>query len=405
MVVFVLLSWPLAACGLGGSQVRVHDVRATPPSKIAVLVSVRDADGPVSHLDAEAFRIQENDVELDPALNPVALGEPSSMQSEVIVVVDAGESAVRPLLVRGLHHLANKLRPSTHLKFYAFQGDARLVPLGELEARPDAELEAGADGETDTPSLDFSSLLSLPSDNAVNLRGALLEGLRELERTRTGDLPFRGALVVVALGPDTAGSVQAKSVWEELDRHSHLLYIAKPEGMELEFDHRAELVVETSSDDLPMRLMDLSMAVRDDLEATYLLEYCSKARAGQRKLSIRVTYDGPDGSPRGGLGRAASAFDAAQFRAGCVLEDDPSPSPLPSPEEASARAGTPDDARNDGSAPSSDPPADAPQAASAPPAARRVPKPAPKKATTPPRQGTGDGAPPVVAPPAGDNYR
>jgi hypothetical protein len=377
-----LLSFFALGCGLTSStRVRVADVRTQPPAEVELVVSVHDAEGPVQYLDETSFFVAENDVELDPELGPVSFGDPSEIATEVVILVDTSsvnEPEIQKGLARGLVHLVEKLKGVGRTELLSFQG----------EAEPRARLVVTSD--SDPP--DVLPLLQGSGDNARNLNGAVVMGIDALAESARQRTPYFGMLVIITFGSDTAGRVSNQDLWKKVDSNHFPVYSAVPEGVSVDNFDDVERV-EFTREDLPQRLMDLGMMVRSELEALYLVRYCSSARSGQRTLAVRVHYEGSDGTPRGGRASAAKSIDTSHFAAGCKIERAKSSHNDDTLAEVPVDEAPPEEDLAPGSS--------SPPAAHAGKAARTQPKAAHPKAKRP-RTPT---EPPVVAPPSGEDYR
>jgi len=334
----------------------------------------------VTYLDESSFFVAENDVELDPAQHPLALGDPAEISTDVLILIDTtkkNDPQFRKGLERGLSHLLEKLGKARRVRVLGFDG--RAEPSFRSEISPGSSTpELGSFGDAE-------------ADNARNLNGALATGFDELNQAAPSEGPSFGILVVVSFGPDTAGRLPNQELWKKLDSNDFPIYSAVPADVSV--DHFGEVErIEFTAEDLPMRLMDLGMALRAQLESLYLLRYCSSARSGSRALAVRVHYEGTDGSPRGARARARKSIEASAFRAGCQLTPTNAngesllaeTAPAPTEVEETATEAKPE--------PSPTPLA--PPTASTPKA--KPPRPPPRSS---------DPKAPVVAPPSGEDYR
>jgi hypothetical protein len=382
-----------SGCGLtAGPKVRLLSAHTAPPAEVKLVVSVHDSEGAVSYLDATSFAVQENDVELDPAESPVSLGDPREITVETLVVFDeskARDPVLRRGLERGLEHIVESLTPHSRVVLLGYRGDERLHPRGQFERSPSPPPDGGV------------HIAPEAYDNARNLNGAVLEALNRIEDGRRKNTRYQAVLVVIAFGADTSGRVTAETLRQKAMPDWNALFGAEPEAAPLNVLDGADGIVKFTSEDLAMRLLDLATLVRNHLSSTYLIRYCSSARAGTRKISVRVHYEGRDGTARGGLVSTRDPLDVSQFRAGCQIGAPPSSSS----KQGSARLF--EESESTERAQETEIPAPHP-AASTEAARETEPPPSsqvhPSRAGRPPRR-EAPSPPAIIAPPSGENYR
>lgn len=380
-----LLLWNLPACGmLSGVSVRASQAHTKAPSRVTVLVQVEQSGEPIDYLDRSSFRLYETDVLVDGKsvglrLDPLHEGA----VSHAVLLVDMSEAkdlSLRKGLARGIHHFVDKVSSTQAVTVLLFDGGSDLRKLGRFEKRdgPMAH-EIVLDG-------------FVPQDPSRNLHGAVVDAMHVLtaelkvDEQETDGKARIGTLAVVAFGPDLSGRKSEADVSAAMHSQTadHLLLRASAQDFPLESSlgsTRASTF--DSSDEIAMRLQNLGMLARKFHHRNYLVSYCSKARAGDRKLTVKVSYLDREGADRGGGGDAH--FSAEGFTSGCENQA-----------EAKVVAVAP---------PPSPPAEEAPPATPAKPERSRVRTPRPKAPVAakpnPPRAEEDE----VAAPPTSEKYR
>lgn len=307
----LILAFCATACG-GVTLEPVHS-SVQRPSNVAVYLAVEDGGEPVTGLSASNFHIEEDDVRLDPSETRLTLLDRSTVAvHHTLVLVDLGgklDEQERKTLARGIGHLVEKLRPVQGLTILGFDGGRRLHPLGEFPAT----------AQVGTPEL--GSILRFRSrDESRNLNGAVIEALRRLDdRLKRTNKPVRvGTLVVFTRGDDLAGHVSEQELEEALAATRHELYALGIEGREsrqLDRIGRAGVQRSPSESSVAIAFEELASRLNKAWEKYYLVQYCSPARSGIRKVSFVVEYENSDGKDAGGS--VDLELDADPFSGGC----------------------------------------------------------------------------------------
>lgn len=304
----------------GGLRVETVDHGAAPPGNVAVYLAVRDGDEPVTDLAEQDFHLFENGVSLDRSSVGLTLADRSSVAlHRAVLLVDtsgAKDELTRKQLSRGAASFVTAVRKHQAVSVYAFDGAATLVHVGDY-----ARGEASAPEEL--PKLSSHA----PRDSSRNLNGAVLEGLKQLDaRLMTERKPVRiGTLVVLTSGPDIAARSTREAVEAALDGSTHHLVavVVAPEDQPVD--------VGALSRDGLFRAPSLAMAGIGLDEAArhvsaleqkyYLVQYCSPARAGTRRLTIEVRRTTLEGKEQ--KASADLDFDATGFASGCDAKRTP----------------------------------------------------------------------------------
>ncbi len=315
LIPVVLSALSIIGCGIfGGLRVAAIEHSAIPPGNVAVYLSVSDGSEPVTDLEEGDFNVFENGLRLDRANVGLTMLDRSTVAThKTLLLVDtstAKEESTRRQLARGAASFVKAVRKQQHVTVYAFDGGADLVLIGDYPSG------------TDTSPDELAKLTAhTPRDASRNLHGASLAALKELDaRLMSEKKSVRiGTLVVFTAGPDLAGRVPLDQLDSALSgsRHHLLTVVVAPETQSVD-------VGQLSRDGL-LRAPSLSMAGIGLDEAArrvnslerqyYLVQYCSPARAGTRRLTLevkRTTLDGQEQEASVDLD-----FDATGFTAKC----------------------------------------------------------------------------------------
>ncbi len=310
----LLLSLSLSGCGVSqlfGVNVESHATFATPPNHVNVVVTVRDGKEPVDHLDANAFQVSEDDVVLDnKKIDLTLLPKDEHTQELAVLLLDlSGPPSDSELarIRRGAAHFVEKVSVTQPIIVVAFDGNQRPREVARYSR---------VDRATERTVPELSAFLS--EDSSRDAASALVSTIKGLSQELSEELPTFGTVVTVLRGPDLAGRTDIKDVKRAVDESGFSFYSLSPENRpfkELSVYGRSEQHTFATIDTLPMRLSDLGARVRSAAASHYVLSYCSPARSGERKLKVRVTVPGDDGSERNGS--ASSWFNSTGFQGGC----------------------------------------------------------------------------------------
>jgi len=369
---------------LSGAKVETNNTIAKPPSDVTVYVSVKDSGKPVGHLSADNFHIYENDVLLSESeIGLRLLSRDTVAAGFTVLLLDlSGAPSAQELarIGRGAAHFVQKVSTTQPVTVVAFDGSPRAREVARF-----SRVEQST--KRDMPSLKPF----LTKDTSRDLNSALSSALKGLEtslKSQKGEVHY-GTLVTLVRGPDLAGRTSDKDVVSQMAASGYEFYSLSPEDVKFKTLNdigKTERFTYSSIDTLPMRFQDLGIRVRSAWQSHYLISYCTPARAGTRKVKVKVTFDSESGAKRSASTK--SEFDATGFEAGCALPgaaSSTSPSGDPSPPSAGAET------------------SDSPSPAQTPPEPKATPKKSPAK------NPSGSEPPPaedesVVAPPPSGKY-
>lgn len=312
----VVLNAVLACQLLGGVQVEPIAQTTNRPGQVAVYLSVRDGDGPVTRLEASNFRLVENEKQLDPAQVQLQLLPRDSVAvHQTLVLVDLSgpidEPGRRALLAKQLSPFVDRLRMQQSVSVYGFDGGEKLFPIGKFGKQQATKKAA------DLSAIDQHK----QADSSSNLNGAVLTAISQLDYELNADpRPVKlGRLVIIARGPDLAGRTTEDRVEERFDQVDHAVFAL---GVEREpntgFSERLGRdghLLASSFDNMESQLAELAAMIEADYQQYYLVSYCSPARAGERLLVIEVKK--PEGDGGSSTGDTEIKFSADGFSSGC----------------------------------------------------------------------------------------
>ena len=322
---FIVLACSSLGCG-GGLNVEPVATGVQRPSQVAVYLSVRDDQRPVTDLTTGSFVVFEDGQQLDAGQVELTLLDRNvAATHHTVLLVDTSALGAADAggISRGVELFAEKVSKSQSVGIYAFDGSTQLRPLGKVArgGSIDSSKTNGSDHAGAGPSrLQLAGLGAAPSDPSRDLNGALLRGLEELDTALSGaERPVRvGTLVVFTRGPDLAGRVSAEQLDAALERtHAALVTISVGNGRGLRLDRMGrDGVVSVPTLTRVERAFEQGADRVAALEHShYLLAYCSPSRAGERKLRVEVRTLGAKGESV--TGSFETAFDARGFSSGC----------------------------------------------------------------------------------------
>jgi hypothetical protein len=164
-------------------------------------------------------------------------------------------------------------------------------------------------------------------DSSTSLYSAVIDGAQKLSATLASEgRPIQnGTLIVIALNPDSAGRVEDDKVRDFVDDspHHYFLMTVGPWSNQSDVSFLGKNGATRAGSALTMSapLGDVANAVDDDYFRSYLVSYCSPARAGTRDLRLEVTTRDSKGKPS--VGSYSTEFDANGFGPGCNPEAAP----------------------------------------------------------------------------------
>jgi hypothetical protein len=299
------------ACGVF-QQVKVEPVATSfqQPSNVAVYVAVRDGDEPLTDLEPSNFQVYEND-QLVPSEQTqlTLLDRHLGAAHHALLLVDMSAAQTpeeRSQAAKAAAGFVEKLVSLEPVSVYAFDGAEGVVQI--------ATVAKGGQ----TPSMAALENFS-PRDKSRNLNGAVLAALAKLDAAlaQTGKPVKIGTLVVFSHGPDVAGRVGADklhdAVWES--PHDVIAVGVAEHADSLEPIARQGLVRAQAKSTLPIAFDEAASKAREELEKFYLVQYCSPARAGERRLRLEVKHITREGEEHSG--DFETDFSAKGFRPGC----------------------------------------------------------------------------------------
>src|SRR5688572_6796801 len=212
-----LAAFLLLVGGCGGSK---QGLRLTPlnasvqkPSNIALYFMVDTAEGePVAGLTAEQFRIYEDGQPISVLESRQTILNPEVAAAHyTLLLVDmsgsVSESEDVPLIMEAARGFATRVEKYQKVAVYAFDGNREIHRLVGFGTGPG--LHAGIEkiGEF------------RPTDPSTNLNGAVVEGVKVLQRElRSSNAPLTfGTLVIFTDGSDRAGRVKLEDMQKAID--------------------------------------------------------------------------------------------------------------------------------------------------------------------------------------------
>jgi hypothetical protein len=317
-LIIVCLSGLLGGCsasllGVLGPSIETNKTIAKPPGDVIVYVSVEDSGTPVGYLSADNFEIYENDVRLNhKEIELRMLPRNSVAAGHTVLLLDlSGSPDEKELnrINRGAAHFVEKVSTTQSVTVVAFDGSERAREVGRFTR---------VETSTQRPLPNLAPFLS--KDTSRDLHSALLAAIKGLAASlgaQPGEVHY-GTVVTLVRGPDLAGRKTVKEVQKAISDSGYEFYSIAPEELKFELMGsigKDERFTYATIDPLPMRFQDLGMRVRSAWQSHYLISYCTPARAGIRKLKVKVTYESKEGSRR--TASTKSEFDATGFQAGC----------------------------------------------------------------------------------------
>lgn len=317
-------------CG-GGLQVEPVAATASPPGNVAMLVSVEKNNSAVTGLSADSFKISEDGQELTKEQTQQTLLPADSVTAHhALLLVDMSgpvtEGELRQKIANAAARFLTKAHKTQPVSVYAFDGGAQIrqvatFPQGDDEVPEIKELTSYA-----------------PQDPSSNLNSGVMAALEQLEaKLSAAHRQVRiGSLVVFARGPDLAGRVPEGKVHEAVSSSKHRVYaisVKDAPGFRASQVGKNGAFEATSMTALDGAFDEAGTRVSNDVGSFYLLAYCSPARAGKRRLRVKVVATDEKGQAIDGS--VTSEFDASGFTSGCNPSTMPrfEPGAAPEPEE------------------------------------------------------------------------
>ncbi|HKP56465.1 MAG TPA: VWA domain-containing protein [Polyangiales bacterium] len=296
-------------CGPGLKLTRI-EAASNKPSNVAVFFAVDKDEKPVADLLASDFNIYEDDklVSVDESRQTIVNPQIAAAHFTLLLVdMSASVSASEQMhdIAAAAIQFVGQVGKQQRVALYAFDGSKNLY---ELSAFSPTEQQT-AQG--------LNSLESFQSrDPSTNLNGAVVQALRELDKTlHTSSVPLRfGTLVVFTDGTDRANRVPLQEMVDAVEASPHSVY-AIGVGHEIDdstlsrIGKSGYIRVEDSSASAAA-FNEIGERIVRFTQRYYLLSYCTPARAGKHKVSVEAVHDGDKG-------KLDYEFNADGFDAGC----------------------------------------------------------------------------------------
>jgi hypothetical protein len=287
------------------------------PSNVALYVAVSQHGKPIGDLQAENFRIYENErlLSADDGGLLILPRELAAYHHTLLLIDVSGESATLEPLSHAVAGFIEGVRGSQSVSVFAFDG------------RPNLRLVAEFPKSQNRAPLDLRALTKMgQSDSSRNLNGALQSGLKELDaRLLQQSKPVRvGTLVVFTRGADLAGRVSQSDADRALSETKHdvlSLGIGEQAASTLRAIGKDGVVKAQDADSLGVAFEEAAGKVRELYEKYYLIAYCSPARGGTRRLKLEVSFRDQQGD--NASASFSKDFDATGFGPGCRAEAAP----------------------------------------------------------------------------------
>jgi hypothetical protein len=305
----MLTSLLAVGCAPGLKLTRI-EAASNKPSNVAVFFAVDRDEKPVADLLASDFNIYEDDklVSVDESRQTIVNPQIAAAHFTLLLVdMSASVSASEQMheIAAAAIQFAGQVGKQQRVAVYAFDGSKNLY---EISAFTPTEQQT-AQG--------LNSLETFQSrDPSTNLNGAVVQALRELDKTLHGsNVPLRfGTLVVFTDGTDRANRVPLQEMVDAVEASPHAVY-AIGVGHEIDdstlsrIGKSGYIRVEDSSASAAA-FGEIGERIVRFRQRYYLLSYCTPARAGKHKVTIEAVSDGDKG-------KLDYEFNADGFEGGC----------------------------------------------------------------------------------------
>jgi hypothetical protein len=310
----------LGGCTLLGRSVTVDPVAVSTqkPGNVAMYVSVSQHGTGVVGLDKQAFKVFENDVQLDnEQVKLTLLPTATSAARHIALLVDMSKTlnpADRKSMTESLRAFIVKLRQREAVSLYAFDGTEKAHFIADY-ARDER-------AEPDDKDTSLDRLLGFSRrDSSSSLYTAVMDGAQKLSASLSAEgRPIQsGTVIVIALNPDLAGRVddgKARDFIADSPHHYFLMTVGPwATSTNVSFLGKNGGTRAASVNTMGSPLDSVISAVDSDASRDYLVSYCSPSRAGKRELRLEVTTKDAQGKLN--MGSYETEFDATGFGPGC----------------------------------------------------------------------------------------
>jgi hypothetical protein len=312
LLAFLALAAFLAGCGGGLRVTRINSEQAK-PNNVWVFFTVEKGDEPVGGLEAEDFKIYEDDqlVSTFESQQTIQNPEVAAVMYTLLLLDVSGsitESGRLDALVDSAQLFSERVGKTQKVGVYAFDGSEKIHPVVPFTEQEGA-VKGGLEG-----------LRSFkPKDPSTNLHGAVVQGLQQLKQSLDKDqkpLKF-GTLVVFSDGADRAARVTRDEMKKEIDReeyeHYDMFAIGIGDPAELESARLSDIGRDgTEEGNDQAKVKESFERIASKIEAHskrfYLLSYCTPSRRGNHV--VRIEVDSPKVDGKGSL---EYSFDAEGF--------------------------------------------------------------------------------------------
>lgn len=328
-----LFRWALLLLSLFGGcyRVQIKGYGYKKPSNVALYVQI---DGrrlfspqPVSGLDANKFRIEEDGKPVTvQESRQIIMNQQAGAVHYTMLLLDLSGSMARTeqakTLARAAASFSEQISDIQRVGIYAFDGSPKikaLVPFTSDKAQLKAHIQ--------------DILTYKPSDVSTNLYGAVIDGLNTLKeyRDKPGNPKLSFAtLVVFTDGSDLASRVSKAELKEEIkkatkyakkdDKYIHIFAVGlgdKINRSTLRMIGKEDHFPTNQEQELTSKFAKVANLIEKSSQRYYLFSYCSPARNGEHKLTVKVN----DGGLR--RGRTSYTFNADGFTPNCDPNDIP----------------------------------------------------------------------------------
>jgi len=309
-ILIALVVFVLSGCGGGVKMTRINSEERK-PNNVWVFFTVQKGEEPVAGLEAEDFEIYEDDGLVSKFESKQVIQNPevaAVMYTMLLLDVSGSmtESGQINNLVDAAKLFTEKVSQSQRVGVYAFDGSPKIHAVVPFTASVGG-VEGGLEGLRSWT----------PKDPSTNLHGGVVEGLKTLRTSLDRDkkpLKF-GTLVVFSDGADRAARVTREELYEAMkhDDHRDFEIIAIGIGDEKEMEEaqlkkigRNDTVIGSDAE-MTKAFERVANRIEQQSKRFYLLSYCTPARKGDHKVTIKVKLK------EGGSGQLDYQFNADGF--------------------------------------------------------------------------------------------